>query len=663
MSRQDPAYGNAPYPPNAPYGHSSNYPPYPNYQQPPGYYPPNQGYNQNYDPNFYQQQTSYGNNYPNQYPQNNSEWNQGYNQSNWGNNSNYYGNSGYYNNSQYANGPPSQGPGPSQEYRGNPPADYNNSQQFPQPYNGPANDPAYANNAMQPYSSNQSNYANQQRPPYQGSYQNPPGYTEYNANAAAGPSFPSNQPSQQYTNQSFPPPFESNTSYGPNTSPSATFSNNSPASSSSYGPNPPTASTSYGSNPPQTNPSYGSSSQPPYNEYQNYPPNYPGYSNNMNESSGDNIAGQPNQPLLKTEPIDPNYPAHEIKSEPNTAPPYSNSVYNYNQQNTSAYPNQSQSSGNNSYPNHYPPGSYPSSIPSHLETKPPLDSAGSGSPVTAWPMTETLKTEVSKLKAEEKIEMKSESDGEVKIEDLDTKKIIKNKNEMKTEAPTIKLNEHKINNKDSIGKKLGESKAEVMKSNDSESEEEVPKRGRPRGRPPKNGKTKEKSKAKSKPKPRGRKDRKTSKDKNNEDKNDSESEESDKEEKPNREEELALAKKAEEMTYDWAAELLKDYIPGIIENSAKMELFFYILNESIKLGDRLLLFSQSLFTLNLIEDFLERNYIPGTNCLWERNTNYYRKYFYCKCFATSYFCDYKDMKISCRIGWINARVGTRKVDK
>lgn len=476
---------------------------------------------------------------------------------------------------------------------------------------------------MQPYSSNQSNYPNQQRPPYQGSYQNPPGYTEYNANATPGPTYPTNQPPQQYTNQSYPPPFEGNTA--------TTYTNNGPATSS-FGSNSPTPSSSYGSNPPQTNPPYASNSQPPYNQYQNYPPNIPGYSNNMppNQSNSENIVGQPNQPPLKTEPIDPNYPVQEIKSEPcatpNSAPPYTNSAYNYNQQSTSAYPNQPQNSANSNYPNQYPPGSYPSNIPTHLETKPPLDSAGSGSPVTAWPI-ETLKTEVSKLKAEEKLEIKSESDGEVKIEDLDTKKIINDKNDMKSEAPMLKANEYKLeDNKLSLEKKCGKSKPEVMKSNDSESEEEVPKRGRPRGRPPKDGsRAKEKSKAKSKPKPRARKNRKTSKEKNNDGKNDSDSEESEKEEKPNREEELALAKKAEEMTYDWATELLKDYIPGIIENSAKMELFFYILNESIKLGDRLLLFSQSLFTLNLIEDFLERNYIPGTNCPWERNTNYYRK--------------------------------------
>ncbi|XP_054274137.1 uncharacterized protein LOC128993992 [Macrosteles quadrilineatus] len=76
--------------------------------------------------------------------------------------------------------------------------------------------------------------------------------------------------------------------------------------------------------------------------------------------------------------------------------------------------------------------------------------------------------------------------------------------------------------------------------------------------------------------------------------------------------------------YDWATELLKDYIPGNIEASAKFALFFCILEESMSLGDRVLVFSQSLFTLNLIEDFLQRTELPGRQERWARNWNYYR---------------------------------------
>ena len=78
--------------------------------------------------------------------------------------------------------------------------------------------------------------------------------------------------------------------------------------------------------------------------------------------------------------------------------------------------------------------------------------------------------------------------------------------------------------------------------------------------------------------------------------------------------------------YDWAIELMKDYVPGLIENSAKMVLFFCILEESLALGDRILLFSQSLFTLSLIEEYLQRSNIPvpGVYERWQRNRTYFR---------------------------------------
>lgn len=56
-----------------------------------------------------------------------------------------------------------------------------------------------------------------------------------------------------------------------------------------------------------------------------------------------------------------------------------------------------------------------------------------------------------------------------------------------------------------------------------------------------------------------------------------------------------------------------------------MEVFFCILEEAMALGDRMLVFSQSLFTLNLIEDFLQRNNMPGKKEKWARNWNYYSK--------------------------------------
>ena len=49
---------------------------------------------------------------------------------------------------------------------------------------------------------------------------------------------------------------------------------------------------------------------------------------------------------------------------------------------------------------------------------------------------------------------------------------------------------------------------------------------------------------------------------------------------------------------------MNQYCPGKLENSNKLEVFMGILEESMAVGDRILLFSQSLLTLTLIEEFL-----------------------------------------------------------
>lgn len=77
--------------------------------------------------------------------------------------------------------------------------------------------------------------------------------------------------------------------------------------------------------------------------------------------------------------------------------------------------------------------------------------------------------------------------------------------------------------------------------------------------------------------------------------------------------------------YDWAVELMKGYLPDLLVDAPKMQIFFCILEESMKLGDRMLVFSQSLLTLNLIEKFLQASTINGTDVHWAKNTSYYRK--------------------------------------
>ncbi|XP_050302168.1 uncharacterized protein LOC126740238 [Anthonomus grandis grandis] len=82
--------------------------------------------------------------------------------------------------------------------------------------------------------------------------------------------------------------------------------------------------------------------------------------------------------------------------------------------------------------------------------------------------------------------------------------------------------------------------------------------------------------------------------------------------------------KEDVIPYDWALDLLRDYVPGLIENSAKFQILFCIIRESLALGDRLLVFSQSLITLDLIEQFLQASQIPGETQKWAKNVSYYR---------------------------------------
>ncbi|XP_024125321.1 helicase ARIP4 [Oryzias melastigma] len=87
------------------------------------------------------------------------------------------------------------------------------------------------------------------------------------------------------------------------------------------------------------------------------------------------------------------------------------------------------------------------------------------------------------------------------------------------------------------------------------------------------------------------------------------------------------------ITYEWAKDIMSNYKMGVLENSAKMLLLFYIIDESVKKRDKILVFSQSLSTLTVIEDFLSKRPMPQTvsssdgqnqNQNWVRNLNYYR---------------------------------------
>lgn len=76
--------------------------------------------------------------------------------------------------------------------------------------------------------------------------------------------------------------------------------------------------------------------------------------------------------------------------------------------------------------------------------------------------------------------------------------------------------------------------------------------------------------------------------------------------------------------YSWAIKLMEGYKTGIIENGAKLKIAFSLIEESVLIGDKILLFSQSLLTLNLIEQYLNRLNVPNTCSKWEKNKNYFR---------------------------------------
>jgi len=82
--------------------------------------------------------------------------------------------------------------------------------------------------------------------------------------------------------------------------------------------------------------------------------------------------------------------------------------------------------------------------------------------------------------------------------------------------------------------------------------------------------------------------------------------------------------KKEEINYEWAQGMLTGYTPEMEANSNKLQIFLGILEESLAVNDRILMFSQSLFTLNLIEEFLRRKKLTKAEEPWQQGVNYFR---------------------------------------
>ncbi|CAG5116066.1 unnamed protein product [Candidula unifasciata] len=71
---------------------------------------------------------------------------------------------------------------------------------------------------------------------------------------------------------------------------------------------------------------------------------------------------------------------------------------------------------------------------------------------------------------------------------------------------------------------------------------------------------------------------------------------------------------------------MKGYVGGILENSGKFMLMNSLVEECLALGDKVLIFSQSLLTLNKMEEFMCKMKVPRTdiNECWQRNKTYFR---------------------------------------
>lgn len=81
---------------------------------------------------------------------------------------------------------------------------------------------------------------------------------------------------------------------------------------------------------------------------------------------------------------------------------------------------------------------------------------------------------------------------------------------------------------------------------------------------------------------------------------------------------------------DWANRLMDTYKSGLLDNGAKFSVAFEIIKESVRAGDKILLFSQSLLSLNLIEEYLQRLDVPSqvddkkSGEKWKKYKSYYR---------------------------------------
>ncbi|ULT94097.1 hypothetical protein L3Y34_003517 [Caenorhabditis briggsae] len=95
------------------------------------------------------------------------------------------------------------------------------------------------------------------------------------------------------------------------------------------------------------------------------------------------------------------------------------------------------------------------------------------------------------------------------------------------------------------------------------------------------------------------------------------------------EEEIEGEEKESRMRYDWTTQLFETYQEGVLENGYKIVVALEILDESTKIGEKILIFSQNLTALDMLEEILRKRQVVKKEKSehqerWEKNRNYLR---------------------------------------
>ncbi|WKY07024.1 hypothetical protein Q1695_006870 [Nippostrongylus brasiliensis] len=92
------------------------------------------------------------------------------------------------------------------------------------------------------------------------------------------------------------------------------------------------------------------------------------------------------------------------------------------------------------------------------------------------------------------------------------------------------------------------------------------------------------------------------------------------------EEEFDIAENDQGLQYDWAEIAMGSYKVGHIEHGYKIVLALELLDACIKKGEKMLIFSQNLTALDLIESYLARRTLntPTESTAWMKTINYFR---------------------------------------